>query len=583
MSIIPTSRGNPQASDVAVEVVLPMTGNSVREDAQSTLALNDAEVAKLYEDRNAELSQGGLISFSGTQLTFTEVLTLEINSRVAGGAPVVIPLGVTFPNIFSGPFNVAITGDMVYAVIDRIAGTAVVTDNAATLPPVNASNQEVYLIGKRNDAADGTKRFYFRDGTAINSGQTIRLGAPTGLSTPAGLIQMYGGVSAPAGYLLCDGTAYLVADYPDLATALFDTGTGNYAFGSPVATAASYTGTIAGTSTPVTLTANTAGTSGNSIDLVFNSVNLAESLTFNSPDDLANNANWVSQGFTATANATVTSATWELSYVGALPGGTLTAQIYTNVGGVPGSLLATSNTINGSSLGSSPAPFVFTFTSGPTLSDLSTYCLVLNTSGATFGIGTNIVVSLDNTAPYSGGSFAESTNSGSTWPIVSGFSAYFSVDSAPSINVEITDWNTANPSNQLSLSSGDGTQTPSNGASAQLSGGLDAGDQFNVPYFGGLFPRGWNNGGPYDPDASSRTASNPGGNTGDNIGSYESDAISTHTHTVAGSGGTGSNQTFFNAGTLNFNQTSGTGNAVTGSMSSESRPKNLNVNFIIKF
>jgi hypothetical protein len=182
MSIIPTSRGNTQASDIAVEAVLPMTGNTAREDAQSTLALNDAEVAKLYEDRNAELSQGGLISFSGTQLTFTEVLTLEINSRVAGGSPVIIPLGVTFPNAFSGPFNVAVTGDMVYAVIDRIAGTAVITDNAATLPPINASNQEVFIIGKRNDAADGTKRFYFRDGTAIDAGQTIRLGAPSALS-----------------------------------------------------------------------------------------------------------------------------------------------------------------------------------------------------------------------------------------------------------------------------------------------------------------------------------------------------------------------------------------------------------------
>ena len=245
--IIPTSRGNPQASDVAVETQLPMTGNATRQDLQSTLGQNDSQVSKLYEDRNAELSQGGLISFSGGELTFTEVLTLELNSKVAGGAPVIIPLGVVGANIFSGPFMVPASGDMVYAVIDRIAGTAVVTDSATTLPPVNYSNQEVFLIGKRNDAADGTIRFYFRDGTAINSGQTIRLGAPSGVNIPAGLIEMFGGVNVPPGYLLCDGTAYDVSAYPGLASALFDSGTSNYAYGSPVATFASYTGTIAGT------------------------------------------------------------------------------------------------------------------------------------------------------------------------------------------------------------------------------------------------------------------------------------------------------------------------------------------------
>ena len=233
MPIIPTSRGNPQASDIAVEAVLPMTGNASRQDAQSTLAQNDAEVSKLFEDRNAQLSQGGLISFSGTQLTFTENLTLEINSQVAGGSPTVISLGM-------GPYNVPASGDMVYAVINRTLGTAVVTDSATSLPAVNASNQEVFLIGKRNDAADLTMRFYFRDGTAMNAGQTIRLGAPTGTITPAGLIQMYGGVTPPTGYLLCDGTAYLIATYPSLAASLFDSGTGNYAYGSPDAGATQF-------------------------------------------------------------------------------------------------------------------------------------------------------------------------------------------------------------------------------------------------------------------------------------------------------------------------------------------------------
>lgn len=38
--------------------------------------------------------------------------------------------------------------------------------------------------------------------------------------TPAGVMTPYGGSSAPSGYLLCDGTSYLRATYPNLFTAI---------------------------------------------------------------------------------------------------------------------------------------------------------------------------------------------------------------------------------------------------------------------------------------------------------------------------------------------------------------------------
>jgi hypothetical protein len=125
---------------------------------------------KLFEDRNILLTQGGLITYTGTTVQFTEALAMEINQRETGVAPVVISLGSTTRAISA-------TGRMIYAVIDRVAGTAIVTDDAATLPPAVPVNQEVFLIAKRVDAADGTKRLYWRNGMALNEGQTVRLGA----------------------------------------------------------------------------------------------------------------------------------------------------------------------------------------------------------------------------------------------------------------------------------------------------------------------------------------------------------------------------------------------------------------------
>jgi hypothetical protein len=185
MSIIPTSLGNPQCTDVAVESQLPMTGNATRQDLQSTLSQNDAEVSKLYEDRNVQLTQGGSISYdsSGTFLTLSENLNLEINSQVAGGSPTIIP-------IFSGspPYtiNVSASGNLGYAVIDRIGGTATYYDNQTSLPAVVYANQEVFLIGKRDDSGDAMMRFYFRQGTAITAGQTIRLGSSSFSGTISG-------------------------------------------------------------------------------------------------------------------------------------------------------------------------------------------------------------------------------------------------------------------------------------------------------------------------------------------------------------------------------------------------------------
>lgn len=159
----------------AQSIVIPagMTMKLVYDGSQSRwVFMADAidGVDKLFEDRNVLLTQGGLITYTGTQVQFTEALKIDVNQREAGGAPVVIDLGSTTR-------NVSASGRMIYAVIDRVAGTAVVTDDATSLPAAVPLNQEVFLIAKRVDAGDGTKRLYWRNGAALNEGQSARLGA----------------------------------------------------------------------------------------------------------------------------------------------------------------------------------------------------------------------------------------------------------------------------------------------------------------------------------------------------------------------------------------------------------------------
>lgn len=151
---------------------LPMIGNSANAQLDTVLGLIDPELSKLYEDRNITLVDGGLISFNsaGTSLSFSTNLRLHINSQVAGGSPTVIDLGATSRTLSAN-------NRMVYAVINRTGGTAVITADAATLPSVVAANQEVVLIAKRSDSGDGTKRVYFRNGFTLSSGQSSRLGS----------------------------------------------------------------------------------------------------------------------------------------------------------------------------------------------------------------------------------------------------------------------------------------------------------------------------------------------------------------------------------------------------------------------
>lgn len=109
--------------------------------------------------------------------------------------------------------------------------------------------------------------------------------------------------------------------------------------------------------------------------------------------------------------------------------------------------------------------------------------------------------------------------------------------------------------------------------------GAADGTHFNVPDFRGRFLRGWANGQATDPDAAARTALQTGGATGDNIGSAQADSFKSHQHTQA-QGGALSTQTNA-AGTYVIGNSNTSLVSATGG--NETRPLNVNVNYIIRY
>ena len=137
------------------------------------------------------------------------------------------------------------------------------------------------------------------------------------------------------------------------------------------------------------------------------------------------------------------------------------------------------------------------------------------------------------------------------------------------------------------------------------------GISFNVPDYRGRFLRGVDGGAGLDPDRNSRTAMNPNGNQGNAVGSIQSDAFQGHFHSLNDPGhnhefradgggpnagftvalkvdGGGGYQTVNRWG--NVASTTGisvrdaaTGNHGSINVSSETRPENAYVNYIIKY
>lgn len=122
----------------------------------------------------------------------------------------------------------------------------------------------------------------------------------------------------------------------------------------------------------------------------------------------------------------------------------------------------------------------------------------------------------------------------------------------------------------------------------------DGSTTFNLPDLRGRFLRGVDGSAGNDPDSMGRTAMNSGGNTGNTVGSVQGDGFQGHQHTFSiktandGSGGGAISSGAFAANQpwSYFGPSSqsieGDGTNGMPRVSSETRPKNANVNFIIK-
>ncbi len=113
------------------------------------------------------------------------------------------------------------------------------------------------------------------------------------------------------------------------------------------------------------------------------------------------------------------------------------------------------------------------------------------------------------------------------------------------------------------------------------SGNGDGVTTFNLPDLRGRFLRGVDNGAGNDPDVAGRTASNAGGNIGDNVGSLQGDELKSHTHGYQHYRDGGRNN---NYATPDGDDTGNMYDYITSPFGgNETRPKNISVNFIIKY
>jgi microcystin-dependent protein len=191
---------------------------------------------------------------------------------------------------------------------------------------------------------------------------------------------------------------------------------------------------------------------------------------------------------------------------------------------------------------------------------------------------------------------AMGSNTTITLPTLPASQSLVAMDSSGNMSASVLNYQALNPTGAVIMFAG--TSAPSGyllcdgsaisrttysalfGVIGVANGNGDGSTTFNLPDMRGMFPRGVDNGRGVDPDAASRTAANPGGNTGDNVGSTQTSTFAAHNHTytVTVNSATLAQPTGAVIQQIASLPTTNTG--TTGG--SETRPVNNYLNFIIK-
>ena len=473
---------------------LSMVGSSAHATLDTILPAIDSELSKLFSDRNIHLADGGAITFSGSTLSFTEPLLLTIDNPIGSGniPPVVVSLSAT-----SRTLN---NGDMLYATVNRTAGTATlsIATAASGMPGMSSANQDNFLIAKRQDSADGTATVYFREGTAILSGQTARLGAASGVSNVTSINTLTGAVTlAPGSNTNFSTSGNTITINAGLQNVVVTTDTTMVAGNSYIVNKSGSTALMA-----LPATASVGDTiriiGENSAGWAVTVSSSGSGTVYDQNDSRTGNvAGYIlmeSNGAYNTVELQCTTANtgWTVVYKNGPP---ILLPNYYGTGADGDVVISTNTTLTPPNIRSAyDADAIvknyhnLTINSGATLT-ASQPCrgLILYLTGdltingtLSMGDGTTGKGAYANPATAIAASFTGVIPGTSTSVTLtagnagsSGNSIALAFTGSNNINSAISTWNTAHPTNTVSLSSGSGTQTPS-AQTLNLAGGLDA-------------------------------------------------------------------------------------------------------------
>ena len=200
----------------------PSNGGGVTAGSSAPAATDSAEGDLWYNTTN-----GQLYVFTSGTWTATQAVSSDVQT-VGAGTNVTVT-GTTSNPIVNVPSATTSTAGAIVIADQATVNTAVATDQAVTpgtlasgisnyLPDASETVKGVVEIATSGEVATGTD-----NGKAISPAGFKGAINNLGITNPAGTILMFGGTSAPTGFLLCDGSAVDRSTFADLFAVVGET------------------------------------------------------------------------------------------------------------------------------------------------------------------------------------------------------------------------------------------------------------------------------------------------------------------------------------------------------------------------